>query len=249
MSRHILQARETVAIRAWTKGGKVQYLSMISRSVGKASETAPHRAAGDCDMCSYEFQWSKWYSRRCSTISFGGADSLGTGALRSYCDFDRVIHDGMPVSAFRHAVESLGPPEKNYRRRNRDISNDAWKSEAERETRIRRLGARRLALLSHRARQDRARNDEGGRLLVTETEHGAWRIDSAATAPPRLELAKSRPSSDERFSAASASYRIAYRMFAENLSAERVHSCTQGVGLAVKHGWCIPRLRFRSEGR
>lgn len=43
---------------------------------------------------------------------FGGAAYLGEGSLRSYFDFDRVIHEGMPVSAFRHVVESLGQPEK-----------------------------------------------------------------------------------------------------------------------------------------
>ncbi len=43
---------------------------------------------------------------------FGGRALLGAGALRSYFDFDRVIHDGLPVSAFRHAVGSLGQPEK-----------------------------------------------------------------------------------------------------------------------------------------
>lgn len=44
--------------------------------------------------------------------AFGGAASLGGGSLRSALDFDRVIHDGMPVLAFRHVVESLGQPEK-----------------------------------------------------------------------------------------------------------------------------------------
>jgi putative toxin-antitoxin system antitoxin component (TIGR02293 family) len=43
---------------------------------------------------------------------FGGRALLGPGALRSHFDFDRVIHDGLPVSAFRHAVDSLGQPEK-----------------------------------------------------------------------------------------------------------------------------------------
>lgn len=43
---------------------------------------------------------------------FGGRPQLGGGALRSYIDFDRLIHDGLPVSAFRHAVESLGQPER-----------------------------------------------------------------------------------------------------------------------------------------
>lgn len=42
---------------------------------------------------------------------FGGRVLLGPGRLRSYFDFDRVIHDGLPVSAFRHAVDSLGQPE------------------------------------------------------------------------------------------------------------------------------------------
>ncbi len=43
---------------------------------------------------------------------FGGPALLGAGRLRSYFDFDRVIHDGLPVSAFRYAVDSLGQPEK-----------------------------------------------------------------------------------------------------------------------------------------
>jgi len=43
---------------------------------------------------------------------FGGRVLLGADPLRSYFDFDRVIHDGLPVSAFRYAVESLGQPEK-----------------------------------------------------------------------------------------------------------------------------------------
>jgi putative toxin-antitoxin system antitoxin component (TIGR02293 family) len=43
---------------------------------------------------------------------FGGRQQLGGSALRSYLDFDRLIHDGLPVSAFRHAVASLGQPEK-----------------------------------------------------------------------------------------------------------------------------------------
>jgi putative toxin-antitoxin system antitoxin component (TIGR02293 family) len=43
---------------------------------------------------------------------FGGRKSLGGGSLRSYFDFDRVIHEGLPVSAFRHAVDSLEQPEK-----------------------------------------------------------------------------------------------------------------------------------------
>ena len=43
---------------------------------------------------------------------FGGPALLGAGPLRSYFDFDRVIHEGLPVSAFRYAVESLGQPEK-----------------------------------------------------------------------------------------------------------------------------------------
>ncbi|MDB5070596.1 MAG: hypothetical protein JWM87_1707 [Candidatus Eremiobacteraeota bacterium] len=43
---------------------------------------------------------------------FGGRRQLGDGVLRSYLDFDRLIHDGLQVSAFRYAVESLGQPEK-----------------------------------------------------------------------------------------------------------------------------------------
>jgi putative toxin-antitoxin system antitoxin component (TIGR02293 family) len=44
--------------------------------------------------------------------AFGGRALLGPGVLRSHFDFDRVIHDGLPVSAFRYAVDSLGQPEK-----------------------------------------------------------------------------------------------------------------------------------------
>lgn len=43
---------------------------------------------------------------------FGGRDRLGSGSLTSFFDFDRIIHDGMPVPAFRHAMESLGQSEK-----------------------------------------------------------------------------------------------------------------------------------------
>ena len=43
---------------------------------------------------------------------FGGRAGLGPGSLTSFFDFDRVIHEGMPVPAFRHAVESLGQSEK-----------------------------------------------------------------------------------------------------------------------------------------
>jgi putative toxin-antitoxin system antitoxin component (TIGR02293 family) len=43
---------------------------------------------------------------------FGGRANLGRGPWTSLLDFDRVIHEGMPVSAFRYAIESLGQPEK-----------------------------------------------------------------------------------------------------------------------------------------
>jgi putative toxin-antitoxin system antitoxin component (TIGR02293 family) len=43
---------------------------------------------------------------------FGGRKRVGGGTLRSYFDFDRVIREGLPVSALRHAVESLDLPEK-----------------------------------------------------------------------------------------------------------------------------------------
>lgn len=43
---------------------------------------------------------------------FGGPRELGPGVFRSYLDLDRLIHDGLPVSAFRHAIESLEQPEK-----------------------------------------------------------------------------------------------------------------------------------------
>lgn len=43
---------------------------------------------------------------------FGGQALLGRYSIRSYLDFDRVVRDGLPVSAFRHAVESLGQPER-----------------------------------------------------------------------------------------------------------------------------------------
>ena len=42
---------------------------------------------------------------------FGGRALLGAGRLQSHFDFDRVIHDGLPISAFRFAVDSLGQPE------------------------------------------------------------------------------------------------------------------------------------------
>jgi putative toxin-antitoxin system antitoxin component (TIGR02293 family) len=43
---------------------------------------------------------------------FGGDAYLDSGPMRSYFDLDRVIHDGMPISAFRHAVELLEQPER-----------------------------------------------------------------------------------------------------------------------------------------
>jgi putative toxin-antitoxin system antitoxin component (TIGR02293 family) len=43
---------------------------------------------------------------------FGGREGLGPGSLTSFFDFDSIIHDGMPVPAFRQAVESLGQSEK-----------------------------------------------------------------------------------------------------------------------------------------
>src|ERR1700681_4886005 len=43
---------------------------------------------------------------------FGGRALLGVGSLRSHFYFDCVIHDGLPVAAFRYAVDSLGQPER-----------------------------------------------------------------------------------------------------------------------------------------
>src|SRR5579883_1088360 len=43
---------------------------------------------------------------------FGGAKELGDAGLRSYLDVDRLIHDGVPVSAFRRVIESLELPER-----------------------------------------------------------------------------------------------------------------------------------------
>jgi putative toxin-antitoxin system antitoxin component (TIGR02293 family) len=43
---------------------------------------------------------------------FGGRRRLGACSLRSLFDFDRIIHDGMPVEAFRYALDSLEQPEK-----------------------------------------------------------------------------------------------------------------------------------------
>jgi putative toxin-antitoxin system antitoxin component (TIGR02293 family) len=43
---------------------------------------------------------------------FGGEGRLGAGSLRSFFDFDRVIHEGMPLAAFRFAIASLEQPEK-----------------------------------------------------------------------------------------------------------------------------------------
>jgi putative toxin-antitoxin system antitoxin component (TIGR02293 family) len=43
---------------------------------------------------------------------FGGRRRLGAGALRSYLDFDRLIHDGLPVRALRYVLDSLGQPEE-----------------------------------------------------------------------------------------------------------------------------------------
>jgi putative toxin-antitoxin system antitoxin component (TIGR02293 family) len=42
----------------------------------------------------------------------GGSARLGSGPFRSYFDFDRVIREGMPIAAFRYAVELLDQPEK-----------------------------------------------------------------------------------------------------------------------------------------
>jgi putative toxin-antitoxin system antitoxin component (TIGR02293 family) len=43
---------------------------------------------------------------------FGGYRRLGTRSLRSLFDFNRIILKGMPVEAFRYAVDSLEQPEK-----------------------------------------------------------------------------------------------------------------------------------------
>jgi putative toxin-antitoxin system antitoxin component (TIGR02293 family) len=43
---------------------------------------------------------------------FGGRRKLGPGIFRSYRDLDRLIHEGLPVSAFRYVIESLEQPEK-----------------------------------------------------------------------------------------------------------------------------------------
>jgi len=43
---------------------------------------------------------------------FGGRDELGGTGLRSYLDVDRLVHDGVPVSAFRRVLESLELPER-----------------------------------------------------------------------------------------------------------------------------------------
>ena len=43
---------------------------------------------------------------------FGGRKNLGDSSLRPYFDFDRVIHKGLPLSAFRRAIESLEQPEQ-----------------------------------------------------------------------------------------------------------------------------------------
>ncbi len=43
---------------------------------------------------------------------FGGRSRLGRRALQSYLDFDRLIHDGLPVAAFRHVLIALEQPEK-----------------------------------------------------------------------------------------------------------------------------------------
>jgi putative toxin-antitoxin system antitoxin component (TIGR02293 family) len=43
---------------------------------------------------------------------FGGPKNLGAGSLRSYFDFDRVIHEGLPLSALLRAIESLKQPEQ-----------------------------------------------------------------------------------------------------------------------------------------
>jgi len=44
--------------------------------------------------------------------AFGGSRELGEAGLRSYLDVDRLIHAGVPVSAFRHVIESLELPER-----------------------------------------------------------------------------------------------------------------------------------------
>jgi putative toxin-antitoxin system antitoxin component (TIGR02293 family) len=41
----------------------------------------------------------------------GGPEALEAGRIRSFFDFDRVIREGIPVRAFRHAVAELGGSE------------------------------------------------------------------------------------------------------------------------------------------
>lgn len=41
----------------------------------------------------------------------GGAEALEDAELHSFFDFDRVIHAGVPIRAFRHAVAAIGAPE------------------------------------------------------------------------------------------------------------------------------------------
>ncbi len=43
---------------------------------------------------------------------FGGRKELGDVGLRSYLDVDRLVHAGVPVSAFRRVVASLELPER-----------------------------------------------------------------------------------------------------------------------------------------
>ncbi len=41
----------------------------------------------------------------------GGAKALEDGELHSFFDFDRVIHAGVPIGAFQHAVDLIGGSE------------------------------------------------------------------------------------------------------------------------------------------
>ena len=38
----------------------------------------------------------------------GGQACLGPEPIRSYFDFDRIIHAGMSIAAFRHVIGELG---------------------------------------------------------------------------------------------------------------------------------------------
>lgn len=43
--------------------------------------------------------------------ALGGAERLDNGELHSFLDFDRVIHAGVPIGAFQHAIEAIGESE------------------------------------------------------------------------------------------------------------------------------------------